>query len=134
MAVDGDSPQPEPKYPVGFDHPKVRAGSPTYPLDVIAGLSADRRMLRIAVVNATFKPQALAIALDGIKTRGTGKVWRLTGKSLDVVNKVGQPAGVNIQEKGVPALGRGFTVQPISTSIYEFSVASARSQNRQSPR
>jgi alpha-L-arabinofuranosidase len=134
LAVDGDSPQPEPKYPVGFDHPKVRAGSPTYPLDVIAGLSADRRMLRIAVVNATFKPQALAIALNGIKTRGTGKVWRLTGKSLDAVNKVGQPAGVNIQEKGVPALGRGFTVQPISTSIYEFSVASARSQNRQSAR
>lgn len=45
LAVDGDSPQPEPKYPVGFDHPKVRAGSATYPLDVIASLSEGQRTL-----------------------------------------------------------------------------------------
>src|SRR5206468_322850 len=51
VTVNGNSPQPEPKYPVGFDHPKVRAGSPTYPLDVIAGLGPNRRILRIAVVN-----------------------------------------------------------------------------------
>jgi alpha-N-arabinofuranosidase len=120
VVLDGNSPQPEPSYPVGFDHPRVRAGSPTYPLDLIAGLSADRRTLRIAVVNATFEPQSISITLSGIKTRGDGKVWRITGKSLDAANKVGQPAGVTVQESAVPPrLGR-LTVPPISTAIYEY--------------
>jgi alpha-N-arabinofuranosidase len=126
VAVDGDSPQPEPKHSVGFDHPKVRAGSATYPLDVIAGMSPDRRTVRIAVVNATFKPQPLAVKLIGIDTRGTGTAWRLTGNNLDAVNKVGQAPGVTIQRSAVPPLSRGLTVAPISTSIYEFPVAGSR--------
>jgi alpha-N-arabinofuranosidase len=130
LAVDGNSPQPEPEYPVGFDHPRVRAGSPTYPLDAIAGLSPDRRALRIAVVNATFKPQSMTIKVAGIKTGGRGKVWRLTGKSLDSVNKVGQPPGINVQESRVPALQGSLLVPPISTSLYEFPVAAVQLSSR----
>jgi alpha-N-arabinofuranosidase len=130
LAVDGNSPQPEPQYPVGFDHPRVRAGSPTYPLDAIAGLSPDRRALRIAVVNATFKPQSMTIKVAGIKTGGRGKVWRLTGKSLDSVNKVGQPPGINVQESRVPALQGSLLVPPISTSLYEFPVAAVQLSSR----
>jgi alpha-N-arabinofuranosidase len=126
LAVDGDSPQPEPKYSVGFDHPTVRAGSSTYPLDVIAGLSPDRRTIRIAVVNATFKPQSLAIKLTGIETRGVGTAWRLTGNNLDAVNKVGQAPGVTIQRSTVAPLSRSLTVAPISTAIYEFPLAGSR--------
>jgi len=123
LAVDGNSSQPDPRYPVGFAHPKVRAGSATYPLDVIAGLSADHRSLRIAVVNATAKSQALAISLHGIATHGRGKVWQLTGMSLEASNKVGRPAEVTIRESTVAPLGRTVTVAPISTSIYEFTLA-----------
>lgn len=126
LAVDGDSPQPEPKYSVGFDHPKVRAGSSTYPLDVIAGLSADRRTLRIGVVNATFKPQTLVVKLIGLNTRGSGTAWRLTGNNLDAANKVGQAPGVTIERGTVLPLSRGVTVAPTSTSIYEFPVAGSR--------
>jgi alpha-N-arabinofuranosidase len=122
LAVEGNSPQPEPRHAVGFDHPRVLAGSSTYPLDVIAGLSPDRRVLRIAVVNATFKPQSLAIKLQGLRTRGSGEVWRLTGKSLDAANKVGQPIGVSIQASKVPALSGRLTEPAISASIYEFPV------------
>jgi alpha-N-arabinofuranosidase len=122
LFVDGNSPQPEPRYSTGFDHPKVRAGSPTYPLDVIAGSSPDRRALRIAVVNATFKPQSVKIALVGVDTSGRGKVWRLTARNLDAVNRVGQPPGVSIVERSVAALHATLTVPPISTSIYEFPV------------
>jgi alpha-N-arabinofuranosidase len=123
LAVNGKSPQPEPKYPVGFDHPKVRSGSPTYPLDVIAGLTPDRRTLRIAVVNATLESQTCSITLEGIRTRGSGKLWRLTGTSLEAANKVGQPPGVTIRESKVPALSGRLTTAPVSTSIYEFPVA-----------
>jgi alpha-L-arabinofuranosidase len=126
LAVDGSSPQPEPKYPTGFDHPKVRAGSATYPLDVIAGLSADGRMLRIAVVNATFESQRLTVDLRGINSRTRGKVWRLSGKSLDARNKVGQPPGVTITKYPAPALVRGLNLPPLSTSIFEYPVARPR--------
>jgi alpha-N-arabinofuranosidase len=125
LTVDGTSPQPEPRYPVGFDHPQVRAGSPTYPLDVVAGMSPDRRLLRIAVVNATFESQTLEITLDGVQTRGGGTAWILTGKSLDAVNKVGEPPGVVVQQISVPELGHDLTVPPISTAIYEFPLAGA---------
>jgi len=125
VAIEGNSPQPEPRYPVGFAHPKVLAGSPTYPLDVIAGLSPDRRSLRIAVVNATFKAQSFEINLGGLQTRAGGKLWRLSGKNLEAANKVGQPPGVSIREEKAPALSRGLTVPPISTSIYEFPLRQA---------
>src|SRR3546814_5641466 len=68
----GNAPQPDPKYPVGYDHPKVNAGSATYPLDMIAALSPDRKALTIAVVNATHTPQSVSIAIDG--ARPTGKI------------------------------------------------------------
>src|SRR3546814_16978385 len=87
----GNAPQPDPKYPVGYDHPKVNAGSATYPLDMIAALSPDRKALTIAVVNATHTPQSVSIAIDGARTTGKGSVWRLTGASLAAENKVGAP-------------------------------------------
>ena len=90
IALDGNSPQPEPRYPVGFSHPKVRAGSATYPLDMIAGVSADGRILKIAVVNATFKPQTVTLDLRGARARGAGTQWLLTAASVDAANKVEQ--------------------------------------------
>ncbi|HEY6923735.1 MAG TPA: alpha-L-arabinofuranosidase C-terminal domain-containing protein [Steroidobacteraceae bacterium] len=120
LTLEGNSPQPEPRFPVGFAHPRVLAGSPTYPLDVIAGLSPDRHSLRIAVVNATFKDQTVEIKLEGLRIRSGGKVWRLSGKDLEATNKVGHPPGVTAHEAKVPALSGSLTVLPISTSIYEF--------------
>jgi xylan 1,4-beta-xylosidase len=119
LTVDGNSPQPEPKYPVGFDHPKDRAGSPAYPLDVIAGPSQDRGPLRIAVTNATLKPQTLSIKLEGLKARGNSQVWPLTGKRIEAANKVGQPSGVTVHESRVPPPSARLP-QP---SIYEFLAA-----------
>jgi hypothetical protein len=69
VTVQGDAPQPEPRYPVGYNHPKVRAGSPTYPLDVIAGLSPDGKSLRIGVVNPTLTPQTLKLDLKSLALR-----------------------------------------------------------------
>jgi alpha-N-arabinofuranosidase len=53
VGVSGNSLQPEPKYPPAPDQPKTSSGSPTYPLDVFAALTPDRRFLMVAVVNAT---------------------------------------------------------------------------------
>jgi alpha-N-arabinofuranosidase len=120
LAVDGNSPQLAPKYPVGFSHPQVRAGSPTYPLDIIAGLSPDGRSMKIVVVNATYQPQRFAIRLANMRTSGSGRQWLLTGKSVQAENKVGAAPGVTISEKAVPPLGPEVAVPAISTSIFEF--------------
>src|ERR1035441_2063601 len=48
VEVTGSSPQPAPKYPAGGDQPRVNPGSDTYPLDVAAALSTDRRSLTVA--------------------------------------------------------------------------------------
>lgn len=126
LRVDGDAPQPEPKYPVGYAHPKVRAGSPTYPLDVVAGLSPDGTALRIAVVNATFQPQRLSLDLRGLTLRGGGKRWLLGGKTLSAENKVGAPAGVTITESKVASAARGLMVPATASAIYELPIVVAR--------
>ena len=126
IAVDGNSPQPAPQYIVGSAHPQVRAGSPTYPLDIIAGLSADRRSLKIVVVNATYEPRRFRIALAKLRTKGTGRQWLLTGKSVQAQNKVGAAPGVTISESSVPPLGHELAAPAISTSIFEFPLAHSR--------
>ena len=124
LKVDGDVPQPEPKYPVGHAHPKVRAGSPTYPLDVIAGLSPDGTKLRLAVVNATFQPQRLNLALSGMSLRGGGRRWVMTGKTVEAVNTIASPNGVTIAESKVAGT-RTVMVPAISAAIYEMPIAAA---------
>ena len=119
VAVDGSSPQPQPKYDVGYAHPKVVAGSPTYPLDVIAGLSPDGKTLRVGVVNATYQPQRLALSLAGATLRGGGTRWLLGGKALTAENKVGAPAGVTIRAAKVSGAARGLVVPATSAAIYE---------------
>jgi len=123
VSVAGNSPQPEPRYAVGFNHPKVLAGSPTYPLDVIAALSPDRRALRIGVVNATFKAQPMAVSLKGLRVRGAGRMWRLGDGHLDAVNRVGLPQQVRISSSATPQLKGRLTVPPVSVCVYEFPVA-----------
>src|SRR5579871_334162 len=122
IAVDGNSPQPAPRYPVGFDHPQARAGSPTYPLDVVAGMSPDRKTLKVAVVNPTLHTQSLSIGLKGLHIGGRATVWRLTGPRLDSANKVGQPAAVTVQRIERTAFPRTLAVPPISISIFEVPV------------
>jgi len=122
----GNAPQPDPQYPVGYDHPKVKAGSATYPLDMIAALSPDHKKLTIAVVNATHEPQSVSIAVDDARTTGKGTVWRLTGASLTAENKVGARPGVSIRQSSVAPLGSRLVVPAISTSIYEFPLTSGQ--------
>ena len=123
VSVTGNAEQPEPKYPVGFNHPKVRAGSPTYPLDVIAGLSPDGKSLRIGVVNATLAAQPLDLDLRSLGLRGAGRRWVLTGASLQAANKVGAPAGVTVTSSAVARPGSRLTVPPISATVFEFPIS-----------
>ncbi len=122
VAVSGNSPVPAPQYPVGGDQPRVNAGSDTYPLDVSAALTADRRALVVAIVNATEESRALDLAFQHFTPGRRGRCWRLTGAGLEASNRVAQAPQVRIAEDEFrPA--RPLSIAPISVELYEFPTA-----------
>ena len=123
VAVSGTSPQPAPKYPPYGDQPETSSGSPTYPLDMVAALTEDRKYLTIAVVNGTETAQQLSLNLIGIRVAGPSTLWQLTGATLDAENHVGQPALVSVKEIAIGDAPQSISVAPISVSIYRFPVA-----------
>ena len=122
VALSGSSPQPAPRFPPGGDQPKTSSGSPTYPLDMVAALSADRKFLILSVVNATDSEQTFDLNLSGTRLAGPSTLWQLTGSTLDATDRVGQPPEVEIKETTGNASGT-ISVAPISVNIYRFPVA-----------
>jgi len=122
VALSGNSPQPAPKYPIGGDQPKTNSGSPTYPLDMFAALAPDRKVLTIAVVNATESVQPLALNVTGARLAGKSTLWQMTGKDLDASNRVGQEPQVEVREIEIDNVPETLSVAPISLNIYRFPV------------
>ncbi|HLJ51544.1 MAG TPA: hypothetical protein VKU01_36310 [Bryobacteraceae bacterium] len=117
--VGGNSPPPSPKYPVGGDQPRVNAGSPTYPLDVSAALTADGKHLTVAVVNPTESAQMVDLAISGVELRGHGRMWHMTGPGLEAVTGLSKHE-VQITESAVDDVPKTLQVAPISIDLYEF--------------
>ncbi len=125
VAVSGNSPQPAPKYPIGGDQPKTNSGSPTYPLDVFAAITPDRKFLTLAVVNATESEQKFDLDLTGIHLAGPSTLWQMTAKSLDAANRVGQEPQVEIKEIALGDAPHSLSVVPISVNVYRFPIIQA---------
>lgn len=120
VALTGNSPQPVPTQHIVDDLPKTSAGSPTYPLDMVAALSADRKYLTLAVVNATDTEQKFNLDISGARIGGNGRLWQMTGKDLDAANHVGQPPQVEVKETAIGDAPAIVSVAPISISIYRW--------------
>ena len=125
VAVSGNSPQPAVTSWVGADQPAVNAGSPTYPLDMVAALTADRKYLTVAVVNATESAQTLNLNISGVHRKGDSTLYLMTGKDQDAANHVGQPPQVEVKEIAIGDAPRTLLVAPISVNIYRFPVVQA---------
>jgi alpha-L-arabinofuranosidase len=123
VAVTGNSPVPLPKYPVGGDQPKVNTGSPTWPLDVSAALTTDKKALIVAVVNATDTAQTLELNLSNFNAAAKGRCWKLIGTSLDAQNQVGKAPEVTITEATFNASAKALAVAPFGIELYEYRVA-----------
>lgn len=126
VKLSGDSPQPAPKYPAVGDQPDKTSGSPTYPLDMVAALSPDRKYLILSVVNATESPEKFNLTISGRQPNGPGKVWELTGSSVGAANRVGQTPEVALTEQSTAANLQSFSVAPISINIYQFPISETR--------
>jgi Alpha-L-arabinofuranosidase len=123
VAVGGNSPVPAPKYPIGGDQPKVNTGSATWPVDVSAALTSDRKKLVVAVVNASEEASTLDLNLAGFNAAPTGRTWTLKGASLEAQNNVGKAPGVTIVEGTFATGSKSIAVAPISIVLYEFAAA-----------
>lgn len=123
VAVNGNSPTPPPKYPIGGDQPSVNTGGDTYPLDVSAALTGDGRALAVAVVNATEAPHSFSLALQGFRPKAAGRCWKFTGPGPDAKNPLGEPEQVGATESAFDASAGSLSVAPASVEIYHFERA-----------
>jgi alpha-N-arabinofuranosidase len=121
VTVTGNSPQPAPKYPPGGEQPKVNAGSPTYPLDVVAAWTTDRSALTVAVVNPTESQQTIDLSFRGVRLAGDGTLWRMAPDSLDARIVVGEPPQVRVEEERVTRLPAHVTFRPWSVTVYRLT-------------
>ncbi|HEX9107071.1 MAG TPA: hypothetical protein VF832_07580, partial [Longimicrobiales bacterium] len=121
LAVGGSSPQPERTKPVGMETPNVNAGSPTYPIDVAAALSADGKTLTVAVVNPGEAAQTLKLDVKGLSLAGAGKVWRMAPGSFTAANLVGREPQVKIVEADAGD-ATALAIPGISVAVYNFPV------------
>jgi len=123
VEVGGNSPPLPPSRPaIGGNQPTPNAGSPTWPLDVSAALSADGKLLTIAVINPTESAQALDITIQGARLNGKGRIWRLTGPGLTAMTGLTRKE-VQVTEASLNDVPRTLHVAPISVEMYEFEKA-----------
>jgi len=122
VEVSGDSPQPKPIYPAGGDQPAVNPGSNTYPLDVSAALSEDRKTLTFAVLNPSDSEQHVKVSISGTRLSSQGQLWRMAPANVEATITVGQKPGVEVQEQGLDAVPDTMSVPPFSVNIYSFAV------------
>jgi alpha-N-arabinofuranosidase len=85
---------------------------------MVAVLTTDHKYLTVAVVNATDSEQKVDLNVSGARLSGNATVWRMTGKTLEAANKVGQPLQVEVTEAATDGAPTTFTVAPISIEIY----------------
>ena len=120
--VSGNSPQPKPKDPPGGEQPVIHAGSDTFPLDIAAAWTADRKALTIAIINPTESAQTLSLQIRGADLAGKGMLRRMAPQSLTATVVVGQEPGVKIEEQPVDQVPANPTFAPFSVNIYQFPV------------
>jgi alpha-N-arabinofuranosidase len=122
VEVSGDSPQPKVTFPVGGDQPAVNPGSDTYPLDVSAALSEDRKTLTFAVLNPSEARQSMKLAINGVKLASAGKMWQMAPSRLDAVVALGKTPEVSVDDHALGAVPETIDAPPFSVSIYSYPV------------
>ena len=123
VQLGGNSPQPMVSGTAWLDIGTKPTGSPTYPLDVFAALSGNRKKFMLSIVNPTITTQEFLPQIGGVKLGGAGRLSRLAAPNIDSDNEFGKEPIVKIIESPQPALLGKVQVPPISVSVYEFDVA-----------
>jgi alpha-N-arabinofuranosidase len=122
VEVTGNSPQHPVKGTIGVDKPTVSSGSDTYPLDVAAALSSNKKALTLAIVNPTESVQKINIDFKDAELQDEARMWQIAASNITARNVVGQKPEVEIVESKLNQVPKMLDVAPISISLYEFEV------------
>lgn len=122
VEVTGDSPQPKPTTPPGGEQPAVNAGSDTYPLDVVAALTLDRKTLTVAIINTTDVDQALDLHFANATLSGRGTQWRMAPTSLLAIRQAGTKSEVEVEQTPIGPMPSAVLIPKFSISIYELPI------------
>ena len=129
VVVNGNSLQKPIKGMAGIDTSAKPSGSPTYPLDVFAAVSADKKTMAISVINPTETAQDCGLELSGVQAVGAGKVRQITAPPGAAAAAPGgrgggRGAGVaaTMAENTLPQAPGRITLPAASISVYEFPV------------
>jgi len=104
------------------DIPTHPTGSATYPLDVLAAVSSDRKTFYLSVVNPTEEEQVLSPRIEGVSVQNAGKLWQIAASTVDASNEPGKKPAVEIIEHGAQQLAGPLRIPPISVNLYEFGI------------
>jgi alpha-N-arabinofuranosidase len=122
VAVTGNAPQHEVKGTVFVDKAKVSSGSDTYPLDVAAAFTPDRKALTIAIINSTDTEQQIGVTVQGVRLGSRGRVWKVAAASWNPTNAPGKSREIDIVESTVNQAPTTLTSPRLSMEIFEFPV------------
>jgi alpha-N-arabinofuranosidase len=120
IAVDGDSPQQLVPGTPFVDRGTKPTGSSTYPLDIFAAFSSDRKKFLLSVVNPTEEGHSITLKISGIKLLGQGKLYQIAPPSVNSTNEAGKEPAVKIVESAQNGLPETVQLPPVSVSLYEF--------------
>jgi len=123
VEVNGNSPQQPMSGTPMVDIGTSPTGSPTYPLDMVAAFSSDRKTFLLSVVNPTEDAQEFSPRLAGVTLRGPGKLWQIAAPNVNAANEPGKKPAVEILEYPLRALTERVQVPAISVNVYAFEVA-----------
>ena len=122
VSVDGDSPQQQVPGTAFVDKGPTPTGSPTYPLDIFAAFSSDRKKIILSIVNPTEEEKTFTVRIGGAKLRGQGKLYQIAPSGLNSANEAGKEPAVRIAESEQSAIPETVSAPPVSVSLYEFEV------------
>jgi alpha-N-arabinofuranosidase len=122
VEVGGNSPQQPMRGTQMVDIGTRPTGSPTFPLDVVAAVSSDRKTFLLSVVNPTEEAQELSPRITGVQLRATGKLWQIAGPALDTAGEGDKKPPVAIREYPQKELADKLQVPPTSVSVYAFDI------------
>jgi alpha-N-arabinofuranosidase len=123
LTLDGDSPQQLVPGTPFVDRGLKPTGSPTYPLDILAAFSADRKKILLSVVNPSEEGHSFSPKFSGVKLRSQGKLYQIAPPSVSSTNEAGKEPSVKIVESALNELPETLLAPPVSVSLYEFDVA-----------
>lgn len=119
VAVNGTTVQPQIQGTTGVDRPAAASGSNTYPLDISAALTKDRKKITVAVVNPTLQEQQVNFNYVGIAIQKDAKSWSISGNDLKAINEPGKKPAVEIIASAVKDAGASLHLDAASVTLFE---------------